>query len=91
MYKAYLQNVKFLSIFHEEPNLARNSELSADLQNLRKTPIEHFFSTYRSLGIDTQELIYNSKFALMVARRQEIWLFDGIIGIKYIANFNAFK
>ena len=32
--KVYLQNVGFLSIFYEEPNLAKNFELSADLQNL---------------------------------------------------------
>ena len=47
--------------------------------------------TYRSLGIDTQELICNSKFALMVslpaAKRQGDRWFDGIIGIKYILTF----
>ena len=46
-------------------------------------------------GIETQELICNSKFALMVslqtARRQGDGWFNGIIGIKYIANFNDFK
>ena len=46
-------------------------------------------------GIETQELICNTKFALMVslpaARRQRDRWFDGIIGIKYIAYFNVFK
>ena len=31
LYRVYLQNVRVLWIFHEEPNLARNLELSADL------------------------------------------------------------
>ena len=46
-------------------------------------------------GIEAQELICNSKFALMVSlmaeRRQGDWWFDGIFGIKYMANFNVFE
>ena len=46
-------------------------------------------------GIETQKLICNSKFALIVslpaARRHGDQWFVEIIGINYIANFNVFK
>ena len=46
-------------------------------------------------GAETQELICNSKFASMAslpaARRQGNRWLDGIIGKKYITNFNVFK
>ena len=46
-------------------------------------------------GVETQELIYDSKFASIVslptARRQgDRWL-DEVIGKKCMANFNVFK